>query len=248
MSKFLSLVSLCLYSGIAYTYFSSLERVSLEQHRAALEKEGFDFYKSFGGRWKFLTIINVVLQAVFFTLCALNALLGLFNYKKTILSKIVNFFYTTLAFPVAMIVVTVFWGLYFIDRSLIFPQYMELVLPFWKNHIMHTLPVLTALLENFLTKHRYHENFIRGFTPLFLFALAYIIWVYVVAVYGGFWVYPFMKKLSAFSRGLFFAKSVLYAAFLYKLGDVINSLLWRRKEATSTSVEKSPKKTSKKNK
>lgn len=48
-----------------------------------------------------------------------------------------------------------FWGLYAIDRELIFPKSLDEFIPGWQNHVMHTLPIIGALLDAYLVHHSF---------------------------------------------------------------------------------------------
>ncbi len=68
-----------------------------------------------------------------------------------------------------------FWLIYFVDRKLIYPVILDSIVPDWQNHVMHTLPLASLLLESFLTKHKY-PSFLKGlkskrliFKSLFIF-------------------------------------------------------------------------------
>lgn len=50
--------------------------------------------------------------------------------------------------------------------------------------------------------------------------------VFIIAFYGGFWVYPILKVLSPFYRGIFVAASAVFGAILYKIGEVTNDKFW----------------------
>jgi hypothetical protein len=52
--------------------------------------------------------------------------------------------------------------------------------------------------------------------------------VFKVAYDGNFWVYPFLRVLTPVNRGLFFAIAIFFLAFLYKVGEMWNALLWPR--------------------
>ena len=52
----------------------------------------------------------------------------------------------------------------------------------------------------------------------------------MIAFYGGFWVYPFMKFMTPVQLGLFFAGCFLLAAFTYKLGQFTNSYFWPERQ------------------
>lgn len=46
--------------------------------------------------------------------------------------------FASLAFPMGMFVGLIFWGLYLTDRNLVFPPVLDLFIPTWVNHAMHT--------------------------------------------------------------------------------------------------------------
>ena len=70
----------------------------------------------------------------------------------------------------------IFWGLYAIDRELIFPRKLDSFIPAYHNHLVHTLPVIAVCVEAFIVRHKYHPSLIRGSIPTMIFTLAYIAW------------------------------------------------------------------------
>jgi hypothetical protein len=113
---------------------------------------------------------------IYFSLGVLNAALVLFGFKKNFLARFLDFCYRTVTFPIGLLVGLCFWGIFFIDRELIFPKAFDGVIMPWHNHVMHTLPMFTSIIDNFFTEHFYENSFIKGFLPLLLLAIAYIIW------------------------------------------------------------------------
>lgn len=53
---------------------------------------------------------------------------------------------------------------------------MEEFVPHWQNHIMHTLPLATAIVESFINKHEYNKSFAKGCGTPILFGLLYLAW------------------------------------------------------------------------
>ena len=68
-----------------------------------------------------------------------------------------------------------FWALYFIDRELVFPTVLDPIIPPWINHIMHTLPLVTVLSEQYLVDHKY-PSALKGLSILVTFIIAYGSW------------------------------------------------------------------------
>jgi len=119
--------------------------------------------------------------------------------------------------------------LFFIDRDLIYPKAIEEAIPHWQNHVMHTLPLITGLLDSFCTKHSYNTNFLKGVLPTLAFSLGYVVWVFVIALHGGFWVYPVLRYLGTFYRILFISGLLGLVSIFYKSGEMINNLFWPNK-------------------
>ncbi|CAF4633657.1 unnamed protein product [Rotaria socialis] len=98
-----------------------------------------DLAKSTGGKYKFLTILNLHLQAIYYYMCIVNFFFGsdtLTPEKCSLLQKIRDCIFAGLAFPVGMFVCITFWSLYHFDRELIFPEELDHLLPPIINHAM----------------------------------------------------------------------------------------------------------------
>ena len=78
----------------------------------------------FMGQWKYLTHLNVAMQMGLFALLGLDDVLEVFipALRKSLeLRAVIDFVFSTLAFPVGVFVSVSFWGLYAINRELVFP-------------------------------------------------------------------------------------------------------------------------------
>ncbi|KPP71096.1 androgen-induced protein 1-like [Scleropages formosus] len=102
-------------------------------------------HQTYGGSWKFLTFINLVIQAVFFGVCVLTDLSSLLTKggesqeQERQLRKLISlrdWMMAVLAFPVGVFVVTMFWSLYLYDRDLVYPRLLDSFIPQWLNHGM----------------------------------------------------------------------------------------------------------------
>merc|ERR1712071_109656 len=95
----------------------------------------------FAGRWKYLTFWNMVLQLVYFSHCLLNDFYGtssLVKRERAYLQKLRDYLFGALAFPLALFVSITFWGLWAVDREIIFPSALDAFFPSWLNHILHS--------------------------------------------------------------------------------------------------------------
>ncbi|XP_039086820.1 androgen-induced gene 1 protein isoform X2 [Hyaena hyaena] len=102
-------------------------------------------HQTYGGSWKFLTFIDLVIQAVFFGICVLTDLSSLLTRgngnqeQERQLKKLISlrdWMLAVLAFPVGVFVVAVFWTIYAYDREMIYPKLLDNFIPGWLNHGM----------------------------------------------------------------------------------------------------------------
>ncbi|OCT80220.1 hypothetical protein XELAEV_18027032mg [Xenopus laevis] len=120
-----------------------LSYLSVLCHYKAIEMPA---HQTYGGSWKFLTFIDLVIQAVFFGICVLSDLSSLLTKgsdnqeQERQLKKLISlrdWVMAVLAFPVGVFVVTMFWTLYIYDRELVYPKLLDNFIPPWLNHGMN---------------------------------------------------------------------------------------------------------------
>ena len=68
-----------------------------------------------------------------------------------------------------------FWSIWAYDRELVFPKSNDDIIPIWQNHVLHSLPLFTAIFDNFLFYHPY-PNFLNGIWLTILFFSLYLGW------------------------------------------------------------------------
>ncbi|CAF1138909.1 unnamed protein product [Adineta ricciae] len=133
-----------------------------------------------GGKYNFLTILNLHLQVVYFGVCILNFFLGTNTValeKRSLLQKLRDFLFAGAAFPIGMFVCITFWGLYHIDRKLIHPKEIDGLISPLLNHAMHTLPGVAICLESLFHYHRYPSR-ILGLLSVVSISIAYVAWIH----------------------------------------------------------------------
>ena len=111
---------------------------------------------SFGGTLKYLTHWNVWLQLFYFIIAFTNDMFGTESKNKETSSIIQNFrdfLFSSIAFPIGSFVTIAFWGIYMVDRNLIFPPALDKWFPPITNHMMHTAPLVAQFIELLLTFH-----------------------------------------------------------------------------------------------
>ncbi|XP_054268699.1 androgen-induced gene 1 protein-like isoform X2 [Macrosteles quadrilineatus] len=189
-------------------------------------KEVFPIMSAFGGKFKFLTFWDAVMQSLYFIICTFIDLF-ISEPSHSSLVKVKDFIHSSLAFPVAMFVGVTFWGLYAVDRELVLPSKLDPYFPTWLNHIMHTNIMFFTLLELLLTYRKYPSRS-KALTALIVFQLTYISWMHYVHYQSGFWVYNVFNVLNLPQRAAFIVGCVLLACGFYFLGEKINSVVWER--------------------
>ncbi|XP_066269636.1 androgen-induced gene 1 protein-like isoform X5 [Branchiostoma lanceolatum] len=179
-----------------------------------------------------LTVWTLMGHTVFFGSCVLADLIeGVLGKKAAGLRKVQDYVLASVLFPMSMIVTVVFWGMYAVDRELIFPAALDKIIPPWVNHVWHTTVVPVLLLEMYLVHHR-HPSRQAGLTGAVTVGIVYLIWVLIVAQVGGFWVYPFMAAMSNFQFFLFCCFVAVIGCSFYLLGEFCNKIFWGSMETS----------------
>ncbi|KAK6479484.1 androgen-induced gene 1 protein-like [Huso huso] len=187
--------------------------------------------QSYGGRWKYLTFLDLFLQTAFFGLCFLTDVTRHFFPKlgrgapASFLTDLRDTILAVLALPVGSFVVLSFWLLYAYDRELVYPRFLDDIIPQWLNHAMHTVILPLLLVELYIIPHRFPSRK-KGILGLTLFSGLYVAWVFWIHHVSGVWVYPILGFLSPLGRGIFLAAASLTMVPLYFLGEKLNTLLW----------------------
>ncbi|XP_066121019.1 androgen-dependent TFPI-regulating protein [Saccopteryx bilineata] len=180
-----------------------------------------------GGQWKYLTFLNLFLQAIFYGVACLDDVLKRIKEKKDIkfITAFRDLLFTTLAFPISTFVFLSFWILFLYDRDLVYPKALDGIFPVWMNHAMHTFIFPFLLVEVILRPHCYPLKK-KGLTLLAVASLGYIssvLWIYYKT---GTWVYPVFAKLSAVGLAAFFSVSYIFSASIYLFGEKLNYWKW----------------------
>lgn len=170
------------------------------------------------GRWRFLTYNCLIMQFVAYSLCVTS-------HFVPKLKKPRDFFFTTFAFPVGMLVVTSFWSIWFIaGREYIFPAALELYYPPWLNHITHTIIAPINLLELVMNKKQYSSDR-RSMTALAGYTLSYTSFLLYIRWQTGRFVYPFLNHMDAFSVGAFITGMVVFGVVSFKSGKLLHDFV-----------------------
>lgn len=120
----------------------------------------------------------------------------------------------------------------------IFPRFQ---ISSWLNHVLHTNVAIFILLELFVTFRKYP---VRGKSvkSLLLFNICYVIWILIIKLVSGKWVYPVLDVLNLPQRIGFIVFMGVFGISFYFVGELLNNLVW------SNELRSGTKKTSKKHK
>ncbi|XP_029306058.1 androgen-dependent TFPI-regulating protein [Cottoperca gobio] len=180
----------------------------------------------YGGPWKYLTFLNLLLQMSYFGLAALNDLQAGRKSEST-LNRCKDLLFSVFAFPVGMFVVLLFWTIFAYDRELVYPASIDTFFPPWINHAMHTF-VLPVLLGELLVQPHIYPRTKHALGALGGVGVAYLCWIIWVYLSIGIWVYPLLAHFSTVGLVGFFFFNMSVVAFLYVLGDKLNSHIWSK--------------------
>jgi len=185
----------------------------------------------FAGRWKYLTFWNLVLQLVYFSHCVLNDVFGtssLIKRERVYMQQVRDFIFGSLAFPLALFVALTFWGIWAVDRELVFPAALDSFFPSWLNHLMHSSIVPFTFIEMLIVPKLYpsRRSALFGLATLML---GYLAWVFYIAFRTNFWVYPILEVLDWNYRLLFITILMVFSSILYFTGEKLHSTIWDKK-------------------
>ncbi|XP_061379214.1 androgen-induced gene 1 protein-like [Danaus plexippus] len=199
----------------------------------------------FKSRSMFLTIWCLVLQTIYHLVSFLNDIAGSnarAPKKPPVIRKIKDTLFSV-AFTAAIYVSLAFWGIYAVDRDLIFPDSIAKIYTPLFNHIMHTTVSVFILIE-LLTSHINYPSRKVGLSALFSFKLLYLMWFFIIYVKTGAWPYPIFDKLNWPARFGFIAVSLYIAFIFYVIGEKINKVVSHSKVTYTNGTTKSKSKKS----
>ncbi|KAM7409098.1 hypothetical protein PAMA_002687 [Pampus argenteus] len=128
----------------------------------------------YGGPWKYLTFLNLLLQMSFFGLAAVTDLQPGKNSESP-LARCKDLLFSVFAFPVGMFVVALFWTIFSYDRELVYPATIDTFFPPWINHAMHTF-VLPVILGEVLVQPHVYPQTKHALAMLGAVGVAYLCW------------------------------------------------------------------------
>lgn len=95
----------------------------------------------------------------------------------------------------------------------------------WLNHVMHTNVMVFIVLEMFASYRKYPARK-QAVTTLFVFNIAYIVWVHVIKYMSGRWVYPVLDVFNLPQRIGFLTFMCIFGMSFYFVGEFLNNKIW----------------------
>ncbi|CAH0599792.1 unnamed protein product [Chrysodeixis includens] len=151
--------------------------------------------------------------------------------------------FSGLMWPCTMVVFSVFWGLYAYDRDLIFPKFLDSIIPPISNHVIHTMIVLVVLFEVVFRPRQEPETHARNVMQLTMHLCVYMSVLYFTYIEKGIWLYPIFKVLFG---TIYFWIALLAMALMFYAFYYIQWPLTRMIHASKKTVEKKKAKLDKK--
>lgn len=202
--------------AVLVTYIANIFYMSWFAKQNPSKDEKILTFKSL--EFRFFTMWTFFLQIAyaFYSLVCDSLVLKNANKKNYKLDQPVTEFreiaFAGLVWPSTLVVFTIFWGIYTIDRALIFPEYMDTVIPNISNHVIHTFILPVVLFEVVFRPRIKPETHARNIAQLTLHLSVYLSVLLFTYQERGVWLYPILGELYG---TLYFPLALAGAAFLF---------------------------------
>ncbi|KAF6208263.1 hypothetical protein GE061_016717 [Apolygus lucorum] len=196
---------------------------------------------------RYLTNWTFGLQMIYFAVSVLGHLLGVIGASrlKNKIHGVSDYMFMAIATPMALVVSIVFWALYSIDRELVFPKVLDLVIPVWVNQSIHSINAICAIIDIFIINHRVPSGK-SSIVGLLTYLLAYAVCLFGTYFQTGIWLYPVLKELNWPMRVAFALSTVVIALLTLGFTRVLQSMIWGKTPAGGAEKKKKATKQKKK--
>uniref|UniRef100_A0A914XBL0 Uncharacterized protein n=1 Tax=Plectus sambesii TaxID=2011161 RepID=A0A914XBL0_9BILA len=186
----------------------------------------------FLSRLVWLTTVDLYLQILYHSVATIASL----QNRTSLLNRVVDFLFTSLAMPIALTVVSLFWGLTLINPDLLMDEEAKIVLSVqWYNHALHTIPGVAMLMDVYITKHK-RPNHYAAFATIVVVSTCYLAFILYIHSVTGYWAYPILGDLGLAGRTAFIAGCALVIFSLFLLSDMLNGKTWVEKVLRSSQM------------
>lgn len=217
MNRWKEPLMIAFHGAAASTYGFAICWQNVSQASAQLYARTNPLMRQYG-RWRFLTYNCLIMQFVACSLCFTSHFVPKLRRTR-------DFFFTTFAFPIGILVVSSFWGIWFtFGRESISPKAIEPFYPPWLNHVTHTIIAPINILELILAKKQYSSDK-RSITALAGYTLSYTSFLLYIRFQTGRFVYPFLNNMDTIPVGAFIAGMVVFVVVTYKAGQILHDFV-----------------------
>ncbi|CAG9853822.1 unnamed protein product [Phyllotreta striolata] len=222
MSGYLSIASyICVLFFNLYSLLFFIE-LAKDMVKSGRDKNyNQEIHKMGTHRFGYFTLWNFIFQMVFMIVAIIDESLKHLNVskrKQQLLHKIRAEMYNVVLFPSSLMVATIFWSLFYMDRELVFPKVLDEFFPWWLNHMLHSFILLPVIIELLLPKEHHFVKFEKAVPILvFLFGL-YTTMYFSIYFRHEVWLYPVYKIMTWPQRGLFTLGQFILALCYQKIG------------------------------
>uniref|UniRef100_A0A914Z5X1 Uncharacterized protein n=1 Tax=Panagrolaimus superbus TaxID=310955 RepID=A0A914Z5X1_9BILA len=151
---------------------------------------------NFWSKYVWLTMINLTIQFLYHCAGTYFAITSKTNTQNTTPQNVFHFISTTIAFPLSVTVVTLFWGLIYLDPDFVLTDEAKLMLSItWYNHALHTVPLI-AMIVDFIAWRHPQPRIYPALKATVAFIMFYLTDVHLVFFYTGKWAYPILDQLD----------------------------------------------------
>nr|XP_022913846.1 androgen-dependent TFPI-regulating protein-like [Onthophagus taurus]XP_022913858.1 androgen-dependent TFPI-regulating protein-like [Onthophagus taurus] len=188
-------------------------------------------------KYRYFTCWNFVLQTLYLGMVCLYHLLKIFPQTKSliktqkVISNIRSFVFTSWVFPTGMLVASIFWTVWYINRELVLPSAADELFPSWINHCIHTNILFVLLAEIFFCKKL--PSFKDAVKGALIFCLAYNVNFFFTYYQTSRWLYGMFAVLSWPERLIFMAFNFLLSVILIRISMVIQRNIHQKKLSES---------------
>ncbi|KAG5897774.1 hypothetical protein JTB14_019992 [Gonioctena quinquepunctata] len=182
----------------------------------------------------FFTSWNFLIQVFYFytALCYdIFYILSIWEDLQKRVLRYKGYIFISCLFPFAVFVSTMFWGVFIIDRELVFPTVVDEYIPMWMNHCLHTNILIFAFIELFIS-NQLLPTVKSAFIGLNMVVIPYHILIVVGYFILGRWIYGLFQIFTWPERIAFVLLYYLFVVWMMRIGMAIQkykyTFIWRK--------------------
>ncbi|KAG6447283.1 androgen-dependent TFPI-regulating protein [Manduca sexta] len=199
--------------------------------QGTLEDIGIRTFKSM--EYRYLTTWNVVNQINYAILGLVCDILTIKNRKKKnyklppLLRSTRDIIFDGIVLPNTFVVSSLFWTLFLYDRSLVYPEFIDLIVTKASNHVIHTAIVPVVSWEMMFRPRKEPKSHLRNISLLTLYMILYCFVLHFTHYQKGVWLYPILDVLQGVHFILFHLCVAAMGYFYYFAQWKLNKIIHR---------------------